>query len=57
MHEPDGARAKVVPPAMMKALRHIADRIQWAELGEEELGTGKRHPGAHSVRHIPLAIG
>ena len=31
--------------------RHIADGIAWAGLDEESPGTGKRRPGAHSLRH------
>ena len=44
-------RDKVVPLAMRTVLRHIADGIQWADLDEEAPGTGKRRPGAHSLRH------
>ena len=42
---------KVVPVAMRTMLRHIADGIQWADLDDETPGTGKRRPGAHSLRH------
>ena len=44
-------RDKVVPLAMRTVLRHIADGIQWSDLDEESPGTGKRRPGAHSLRH------
>ena len=37
---------------MRTALRHIGDGIGWAGLDEESPGTGKRRPGAHSLRHI-----
>ena len=36
---------------MRTALRHIGDGIEWASLDEESPGTGKRRPGAHSLRH------
>ena len=44
-------RDKVAPLAMRTVLRHIADGIAWADLEEESPGTGKRRPGAHSLRH------
>ena len=44
-------RDRVAPLAMRTALRHIADGIRWAGLDEESPGTGKRRPGAHSLRH------
>ena len=45
------ARDKVVPLSMRTAMRHIADGIEWASLGEESPGTGQRRAGAHSLRH------
>ena len=44
-------RYKVVPLSMRTALRHIGDGIEWAGLGEESPGTGRRRAGAHSLRH------
>ena len=44
-------RDRVVPLTMRTALRHISDGIRWADLDEESPGTGKRRPGAHSLRH------
>ena len=44
-------RDKVVAVSMRTALRHIADGIEWASLGEESPGTGRRRAGAHSLRH------
>ena len=36
---------------MRTALRHIADGIREAGLLDESPGSGKRAPGAHSLRH------
>ena len=36
---------------MRTMLKHIADGTGWANLDEESPGTGKRRPGAHSLRH------
>ena len=44
-------RDKVAAIGMRTALRHIADGIRWADLDQESPGTGKRRPGAHSLRH------
>ena len=44
-------RDKVVPLAMRTVLRHIADAVVASGLEEESPGTGKRRPGAHSLRH------
>ena len=44
-------RDKVVLLSMRTALRHIGDPIEWAGLGEESPGTGRRRAGAHSLRH------
>ena len=44
-------RDKVVGLSMRSALRHIGDGVEWAGLDEESPGTGKRRPGAHSLRH------
>ena len=44
-------RDRVAAIGMRTALRHIADGIRWADLDEESPGTGKRRPGAHSLRH------
>ena len=44
-------RDKVVLLSMRTALRHIGDAIEWAGLGEESPGTGRRRAGAHSLRH------
>ena len=45
------ARDKVVPVSMRTVLRHIADAVVSSGLDEESPGTGKRLPGAHSLRH------
>ena len=45
------SRDKVVNISMRTVLRHIADGIAWADLDGETPGTGKRRPGAHSLRH------
>ncbi len=45
------ARDKVVPVAMRTVLRHIADAVVASGLDDESTGTGKRRPGAHSLRH------
>ena len=42
-------RDKLVPLSMRTALRHIGDGIEWAGLGEESPGTGRRCAGAHSA--------
>ena len=44
-------REKVVSVAMRTLLRHISDGIAWANLDEESPGSGKRRPGAHSLKH------
>ena len=44
-------RDKVVPVAMRTVLRHIADAVVASGLDDESPGTGKRRPGAHSLRH------
>ena len=44
-------RDKVVQLSMRTALRHIGDAVDAAGLAEESPGTGKRRPGAHSLRH------
>ena len=44
-------RDKVVSLAMRTVLRHIADAVVASGLAEESPGTGKRLPGAHSLRH------
>ena len=36
---------------MRTALRHIADAVVAPGLDQESPGTGKRLPGAHSLRH------
>ena len=36
---------------MRTALRRIADAVVASGLQEESPGTGKRRPGAHSLRH------
>ena len=36
---------------MRTMLWHIADGTGWANLDEESPGTGKRRPGAHSLRN------
>ena len=45
------ARDQVVPVAMRTVLRHIADAVVASGLDDESPGTGKRRPGAHSLRH------
>lgn len=45
------ARNKVVDISMRTVLRHIADAVIASVLAEESPGTGKRRPGAHSLRH------
>ena len=44
-------RQKVVAVSMRTVLRHIADAVVGSGLDEESPGTGKRRPGAHSLRH------
>ena len=44
-------RDKVVSISMRTALRHIGDAVVASGLAEESPGTGKRRPGAHSLRH------
>ena len=44
-------REKVVAISMRTALRHITDAVVSSGLEEESPGTGKRRPGAHSLRH------
>ena len=44
-------RDKVVPVSMRTLLRHIVDGVVDAGLDDESPGTGKRRPGAHSLRH------
>ena len=44
-------RDKVVGLSMRTALRHIVDGIREAGLLDESPGSGKRAPGAHSLRH------
>ena len=44
-------RDKVVEISMRSALRHIADAVVASGLDQETPGTGKRRPGAHSLRH------
>ena len=44
-------RDKVVDISMRSALRHIADAVVASGLDQETPGTGKRRPGAHSLRH------
>ena len=44
-------RHKVVQLSMRTVLRHIADAVVTSRLEEESPGTGKRRPGAHSLRH------
>ena len=44
-------RDKVVSLAMRTMMRHMADGVGWAGLDKEKRGTGKRRPGAHSLRH------
>ena len=45
------ARDKVLALSMRTALRHIADAVMATGLEDESPGTGKRRPGAHSLRH------
>ena len=48
--------------SMRTALRHIADAVVETGLENESPGTGKRCPGAHSLRHwlmvgrVPLNV-
>ena len=44
-------RDKVVAISMRTVLRHIGDAVVASGLEEESSGTGKRRPGAHSLRH------
>ena len=44
-------RDKVVDISMRTVLRHIADAVVASGLEAESPGTGKRRPGAHSLRH------
>ena len=44
-------RDKVLALSMRTALRHIADAVVATGLEDESPGTGKRRPGAHSLRH------
>ena len=44
-------RDKVLALSMRTALRHIADAVVSSGLDQESPGTGKRLPGAHSLRH------
>ena len=44
-------RDKVVDISMRSVLRHIGDAVVASGLQEESPGTGKRRPGAHSLRH------
>ena len=44
-------RDKVVDISMRTVLRHIADAVVSSGLADESPGTGKRCPGAHSLRH------
>ena len=44
-------RSKVLALSMRTALRHIADAVVQTGLEDESPGTGKRCPGAHSLRH------
>ena len=44
-------RDKVVQLSMRTALQHIGDAVDAAGLAKESPGTGKRRPGAHSLRH------
>ena len=44
-------RDRVLGLAMRTAHRHIGDGIRWAGLLAESPGTGRRRPGAHSLRH------
>ena len=44
-------RDKVVDISMRSVLRHIADAVVASGLDQETPGTGKRRPGAHSLRH------
>ena len=45
------ARDKVLALSMRTALPHIADAVVATGLEDESPGTGKRRPGAHSLRH------
>ena len=42
---------RVMQLAMRSMLRHIDDGIAWADHDEESPATGKRRPGARSLRH------
>ena len=44
-------RDKVVQLSMRSLLRHIVDAVVASGLEQESPGTGKRRPGAHSLRH------
>jgi len=44
-------RDKVVQLSMRSLLRHIVDAVVISSLERDSPGTGKRHPGAHSLRH------
>ena len=44
-------RDKVVAISMRTVLRHIGDAVVASGLEQESPGTGKRRPGAHSLRH------
>ena len=44
-------RDKVVDISMRTVLRHIVAAVVSSGLDEESPGTGKRRPGAHSLRH------
>ena len=44
-------RDKVVDISMRTVLRHIGDAVVSSGLEQESPGTGKRRPGAHSLRH------
>lgn len=45
------ARNKVVDISMRTVLRHIGEALVSSGLEQESPGTGKRRPGAHSLRH------
>ena len=44
-------RDKMVALSMRTVPRHIADAVVSSDLDQESPGTGKRLPGAHSLRH------
>ena len=44
-------RHKVVQISMRSVLRHIVEAVVASELDQVSPGTGKRMPGAHSLRH------